>query len=518
MKQTAHDLVFPGVRRGCVLCLLFMLGFPAFRAFLIAETYRIRDIAYDIDGATREYPLSKNLDIDLDRVFATREALEAYVADLQVKLLNQRVLADGSVSVSYGEPDASGVVPADLLITAEDTINIIAVPYPKFSSNDGLELKLKLKDYNFLGSMEELNVDFSYQYDPDPDEGDAETTIGGNVAFEIPFMLFDQEFTWSVDADISAPIGEPVEFTFDTVLDYERELLKNRIDFHAGVSQEVYVNPRDSYDDLYDDDPFYLGNNFYVNTPITIFHHDYYGDFTWTPEISLQNNWAPGGITDDDLKGTSITVSHSAGFGRYDWMENYRRGFDFSLSNGFTYNFVTSEKKVSLDTTVKGYTPILSFLGISARAYVMYAWESDGDLQNDMGAYMRGIIDDRIETDAAFFFNLDIPIKVLDVDFVRTTGVEWTKYISFEMHVSPFFDFGLTHDQYTDRYFSFKDAWYSGGLEMIVYPDKMRSIYGRISLGFDLKELIESKFDFGASAERDGEDIMEIFIGVGLEY
>lgn len=494
----------------------FSAVFPALFLTLSAETYKINRVDYEVDGSTRVYPLSKNLDIDETRIFTTKEEFEAYIADMRVKLMNERVLAEGTIDVSYGTPDTSGQVPVDLFIKVRDTINIIAVPYPKFTSNNGLELKLKLKNYNFMGSMEELNADVVYEYDPNDD--DTPTTLGGNIDFKIPFMLFNQEFSWSVDSEISVPIGEPAEFTFDTVLDYERELIQERLDFHAGISQEVYVYPRDSDEELYKDDPLYFGNNFYINFPVTIYHHDYFGDLLWTPEISLQNNWAPKGITDDDLKGTSITISHSSSFGRYDWLGNYRRGFDFSFKNGWTYNFITFEKKLSVETTLRGYTPILSFLGISGRMFVMYDWESDGDLQKDVGSYMRGIIDSRIDTDAAFFFNLDLPVKILDVDFEYTTGVNWTRYISFEMHVSPFFDFGLTHDQYTDRYFSFKDAWYSSGLEMIIFPKKMRSIYGRISVGFDLKELIASKLDFGASAKRDGGDIMEIFIGVGLEY
>lgn len=508
MKRTHR--FFSGA--GFFLALLFIL--PAG-----AETYRIRDIFYDIDGVTREYPLAKNLEIerDRDRVFPDRTSLESYVRDLEVRLLNQRVLADGSVRAVYGQAEEDGSVPADLYIRAKDTVNIIAVPYPKFDSNDGLNLKLKFKDYNFFGSMNELNLDFEYEYDPN----DAETpnTVGGNASFEIPFLLFGEEFTWSVDFGTSLPIGEPTEVDFTTTLDYERKLIPNRLDIHAGVTQEVYVNPRDDEENLYPDDPLYFGNCLYVNLPVILYRHDYFGNLTWTPEISYTNHWAPGGITDDDLRGMSITFSHTAAYGRYDWVENFRRGFDLEASNGWTYNFTTKEKNITVNATATGYTPLFSFLGLSARGYFMYDWESDGDLQVDMGSYMRGIIDNRIDTDAAFFFNLDLPFRILDVDFLRTTGINWTKYVNFELHISPFFDFGLTHDQYTGRYFSFRDAWYSGGLEMIVYPDVMRSIYARVSAGFDLRELFGNGFDFGAEAEREGGgSIMEIFIGVGLEY
>ncbi len=481
-----------------------------------AEQYRIREIYYEIDGRTREHPLEKNLDIERHRIYNSKEAFETYVKDLEVKLMNQRVLKSGEISVTYGEEDEEGIVPADLYIKAADTFNYVLLPYPKFDSNDGFNLKLKFKDYNFFGSMNELNADIDYEYDP---YDETKHTIGGNVSFEIPFRLFGEEFTWSLDTSVYLPIGEPIDIDFSTTLEYERELIPSRLELHAGIAQEAYVYPRDDYEELYPDDPYYLSNKIYVNLPVTVYTHSYFGDLLWTPELSYTGNWAFGSITDDDLRGIFLTFKHSASFGRYDWIGNYRRGFSLSASNTWTYNPITTEKEIAVTASASGYMPIFSFFGVSTRGYFMYDWESDGDLQVDMGSYMRGIIDERIETDMAFFFNLDLPFKVLDIDFERTTGIGWTKYISLEAYLSPFFDFGLTHDQYTGKYFSFDDAWYSGGVEFIVFPDAIRSVYARLSLGFDLKELFTNGFDFGASAKREGGgSIMEIFIGVGLEY
>ena len=48
----------------------------------------------------------------------------------------------------------------------------------------------------------------------------------------------------------------------------------------------------------------------------------------------------------------------------------------------------------------------------------------------------------------------------------------------------------------------------------------MRSIYFRISLGFDLSELknVKGINKIGGIAVRDDEAISEIFIGIGLHY
>ncbi len=493
----------------------YLFAFFCFLSRLDAEQYKIRNIYYEIDGRTREYPLEKNLDIEKRNIYNSKKDFEAYVKDLEVKLLNQRVLQSGEISVSYGEKDEDGIIPADLLIKASDTFNYVLVPFPKFDSNDGLNLKLKFKDYNFFGSMNTLNADIDYEYDP---YDDTAHTVGGNLSFTIPFKLFEQEFTWSVDTSVYFPIGEPVDIDFSTTLAYERELIPFRLEMNAGITQAAYVYPRDDHEELYSD-PYYLSNTLYINFPLIIYTHSYIGDLTWTPQLAFTGRWAFGSLTDDDLRGASITFSHYASFGRYDWVENYRKGFSLSASNSFSYNPITTKKEIAVAFSAIGYMPIFSFLGVYSRGYFMYDWESDGDLQVDMGSYMRGIIDERIETDMAFFFNIDLPIKILDIDFERTTGVGWTKFINLEAHLSPFFDFGLTHDQYTGRYFSFKDAWYSGGIEVIVFPDKLRSVYARASLGFDLKELFTNGFDFTASAKREGGgSIMEIFIGVGLEY
>lgn len=149
----------------------------------------------------------------------------------------------------------------------------------------------------------------------------------------------------------------------------------------------------------------------------------------------------------------------------------------------------------------------------------MVFFHSFYDTTNDtIAKELRGIENDRIETKSAITFNIDMPIRILRINFLEMTGVSWTKYISFEMHASPFFDMALTHDPKTDRVFNLADGWYAGGLEMIIYPMKMRSIYGRIMAGVDIPEVIKNGGKTSLRADRDGSAIREIFIGIGLQY
>jgi hypothetical protein len=95
-------------------------------------------------------------------------------------------------------------------------------------------------------------------------------------------------------------------------------------------------------------------------------------------------------------------------------------------------------------------------------------------------------------------------------------------YLDFEMQFSPFIDIAFSHiyvpDADVSRTFHYKDGWYAGGIEMLVYPTKMRSLQGRVSFGVDLARTIgflENKLD---TSWREGVSRWELFIGIGLFY
>jgi hypothetical protein len=48
----------------------------------------------------------------------------------------------------------TGGASAVISVYARDSINALAVPFPKYSGSDGLVLAVRYKDFNFLGSME----------------------------------------------------------------------------------------------------------------------------------------------------------------------------------------------------------------------------------------------------------------------------------------------------------------------------------------------------------------------------
>jgi hypothetical protein len=98
----------------------------------------------------------------------------------------------------------------------------------------------------------------------------------------------------------------------------------------------------------------------------------------------------------------------------------------------------------------------------------------------------------------------------------------WFGYVDFELQLSPFIDIAFSHIDVpsadVNRTFSYKDGWYAGGLEMLVYPTKMRSLQGRISFGVDLARtlgFLENRLD---TSWRSKVSRWELFIGIGLHY
>jgi hypothetical protein len=108
---------------------------------------------------------------------------------------------------------------------------------------------------------------------------------------------------------------------------------------------------------------------------------------------------------------------------------------------------------------------------------------------------IRGVVDDRIEGKVGVYWNSDITLKVWTIgDFLEGQG-------------SGVVDVGAIHDFESDFQPS-EDVKVTAGIEAIGFPLFARSLYMRVSLGFDVRAvLIERQF-----SKR------EIFIGFGHHY
>ena len=219
--------------------LLFVL-FICFSIFnIFAEGYKIEKIEYDLSGITRETSLKAKFPVDTYTIFQTKEELENYIQDLQKQLSNNRIFDSASVEITSIEP-GSEYNNVSILIETDDTWNIIALPYPSYDSNSGFKLKLKVKDYNFMGSMETFDITGNYKFDPEKKTNDFD------ISFDIPFpsfkiLSFDSSF--SMDFEVAYTYGDRYpSFDFGQSLGFGKSI-NDYFGINFGVSNTFYIAP-----------------------------------------------------------------------------------------------------------------------------------------------------------------------------------------------------------------------------------------------------------------------------------
>ena len=132
-------------------------------ANLFAATYTIRSYSFNIKGKTTDTALSEFVGAP-GATFGTLEEMEAHIAEKRQQLYNKRIFHE--VGFTYTLEDMGGdVFMADVVIYIDDARTFIILPFPKYDSNYGFELKVKAMDSNFLGTFAtmEANVYLSQE-------------------------------------------------------------------------------------------------------------------------------------------------------------------------------------------------------------------------------------------------------------------------------------------------------------------------------------------------------------------
>lgn len=571
--------------------------------------FQITNVQYDIKGMTKQYPLSRAVPIDTVRIFHSHESLQNYIAQLEQRFKNIRTIASVHIHAEYDESGNADPIPVTLHIAVTDTWNFIAIPYPSFDSNTGFQMKLKMQDFNFVGTLQPLKTDIVYRATENNQH-----IFSSSVNFALPFKAGIFDMLWQSSFEILYAYKTVPKLTIASGLETAYRI-NSRVSLIFGLTPELIINDRsatqavspapnrhppradseknpsdpassstpatretsptpqtpapgtpatpgaspdpgaapftpeqsgfppsqtapdddDHQLDLQDGEPkktktdplgyvyphdrYYFRTTFYVRAPVVVATVKNIGSLVWTPSMHLSGNWAFDGIQANNLKNWTFGWGHSLSFARVNWIENFRRGFSLSLGNTYAYKFYHDKQmRIGFTASATGYYPFINRVGIYGRTQFFYYLFKETSTQ--AGAALRGILNKRIDTDTAFTFNLDIPIRIVSLDFQEITGVAWTRFLNCDIQLTPFLDIAFVHDKKTGRYYHPADGWYAGGLEMIVYPQRMRSIYVRASVGFDLAELknVPGFNKIGGRAKRDGEPISEIFIGIGVHY
>lgn len=526
--------------------------------------YQITAVHYNIKGITKQYPLSRAVPIDKARIFNSLEELQHYITELKQRLKNIRAIQSAEIQEEYGVPTETNLIPVTLTIAISDTWNFIALPYPSFDSNSGFQVKLKMQDFNFAGTLQPLKADITYR-----STTSQQSLFSSSLYFSLPFNAKIFDMLWNTSFEIIYAHKKVPKINIASGLQASYTVNK-RFSVIFGIMPELVINDRDSTGKsskpsenvpkppqsgnqnpptqespstensadsaetermpsedqtpdilgyLYPRDRYYFKTSFYVFTPVVLTEVKHFGALVWSPAMNLFGNWAFDGLQAEQLKHWSFDWSHTLSLSKVNWISNFRKGLSFSLGNTYSYRFYKRKNlDIAFTASITGYYSFFDRVGIYGRMQYFYHLFNASSIQ--AGTALRGILNKRINTDTGFTFNLDIPIRIATVDFQAITGVDWTRYLNCEIQIAPFLDIAFVHDKKTGRYYHPTDGWYAGGVELIVYPQKMRSIYVRASAGFDLSELknVPGMNKISGRAKRDGESITEIFIGIGVHY
>lgn len=513
--------------------------------FAFAEEYKIVSVDYEIDGSTRLYAMETKVPIDLKKKFQSEEELITYIEDIKKQLENTRTFDEVDYSYEIEESDDGETLGVKLLIKTKDSLHFIGTPYPKYKSGDSLSLLLKVKDTNFLGSMETLTADLNFGIELDDDDKAEEYKFGFNADFDTPFKLSAMDAVWGNNLSFSYTIGDSSpEWNYKTGLSlvlpfnkfslvwaFDQSFVRN-FDYKGEWKGEG--DNREYFD--YGDDTYFI-ESFKFSVPITIQEVKNWGKILYTPYTKVTYNWDFDGISKDneDLLGPSMEFGQTISTARINWIENFRNGIDVSITQSFEYNFNDYNFNPGISGEFKAYKTF-GWMGFCTDIYAYAYMNGNGSF----GDRMRGIrpdqyydIDDLENVDpeiaflkpcksaAAIIINMDFPIKICRIywDTIPVIKkIKVAKYFNLEAQISPFIDIALFKNEAMNSTFNPKDGFISGGIEGIIYPLRWKGIQVRGSLGVDLTRKMPKLKGKVNQDWRSSCKSYEISIGIGLHY
>ena len=517
---------------GKVSFVLLLFFYSAFSLYAENDNsvFVISSIDTNIKGITRHFAIIRNGEFKIGEKITGKDKLEKFIADKTQLLSNQRVLNKAEINYVIEEMNQDGEYPVKLFIFTEDTWNIIALPYPKYDSNTGFELILKARDYNFLGTMNPLRLDIGYKHDENN-----KNSLLIELESDTPFTLFG--FDWNVKFNNYFRYRPDVseKYYYKNLTGLSVQVPFKTTTFVFGLDESFFVNDEnaDRYKDKYGDfqSGLYMVSQPYASwkipTGLDVFN---YGELTYKPELSASfSHEFPSWPLAEFRRGPKLSFNHSLGFDKVNWIGNYRSGLDVYFSNSYSYDFyrlTNDQEPLSYYYGIigKGYFIINDYFGISANLQFRHWFYHDPEYYDEGGDALRGILDKSIHTNFMLSLNLDFPVRILQFQPSQWFHTSKLRLFDFDMHLSPIIDMALYNDPESNISFSFKNMLVSGGLEVIVFPAFMRSLYVRISVAWNFIDQINNPGDYYLNPilpivpHLPTGDNREIFVGIGHHY
>ncbi|TVR04533.1 MAG: hypothetical protein EA403_04840 [Spirochaetaceae bacterium] len=385
-----------------------------------------------------------------------------------------------------------------------DSWNIIAVPFLRYTSDDGLSLSIRARDYNFLGTLERVAGDADWESEW-PDGGLFEADrIDVSVRGAVPFEWRGYDWRWDTSLSAAFIDGASNQYawrnrfgiTFPWLLD---------LDWSASFLQDLEVR------DDEDPDPVWFSTGFRLSVEVpTPWQVPGLGSLRYIPAAEVRLPHSPDRLS-DDRRGATAMFDHRLSAGRINWTDNFRFGTRAELINTNAVNlyrvlvddFGLPKSRSIIEGQVVSYGAFLQDgpvpMGVSARAGSFVQLSSFSRGPADISSRIRGIRrtgGDGVRGEFGGYSNVDVYGRMF----------RWERFV--EGHLGLFLDIGAanTFEAGIDP----DDFAFGSGVEVILFPLFARALSLRASLGFDLRAAVEDRE--GGSRRR------EIFIGIDHHY
>ena len=451
-------------------------------------TYVIRSVEYTITGITYPIALENRIGTLEGRTFTTREHLERTINLYRDELNNLRQFQ--SVDLQYRIATEGTKNAVFVKITIVDSNNFIILPYLRYNTSDGLYLSARIRDNNFLGTLERLSLDTSAELQDGINKG----SVNFEPQLTIPFQLADLNWYWRSALELAITFSGDIEGSFDNTVAV-------KIPLHDQVWEASYLQRFDFSSATTASDALLLGSALTFKSKLdTAIDIGFMNPLTYNPLFFVDIDYWFTDIADGTIRPLQFGYNHAISSGRINWKGNLREGLTATIQHNTSFAVYHPEVSVSLAVLLQGHL-MLGIVGLSTRIggeYYIPTSSTDHHLQDDFGTRVRGVHNNSLQGNALFYLNSDFTI----------TGFRNANFI--EGHANLFVDLALGTNV-AEKIDIENDLRLGVGVEALAFFVQARSIIARISVGFDPLISIRTR-------QLIGNGNYEISIGIGHHY
>ncbi|GHU13064.1 hypothetical protein FACS1894161_2600 [Spirochaetia bacterium] len=488
--------------------------------------YYIKNIDVAVEGRTQPSAILRAAGFVIGEEIHGDEALAGYIERKRQTLLNNRALAE--VTITHTIAEENGRYGITLAVSVVDTRNFVILPEPKYSSNAGFEPSLKLRDYNFLGTLMPLKIDFGYSLDDFHLDDSSKGKYALSAETELPFRALELDWKVKLALALAYVADEPLAFEnitgISVDLPFKNTVFTLGFDEGVVIREEYFLFEKKNHE-IFEDISYMYSRPFAcwrIPLPLSVPQG---GELFFTSELSSKINYRLSGNDLGWRQGPVLAFGNEIGVNNINWVEktNFRSGYAAVLAASNEYNTYFNEWNNSVSVLGIAHKQFTSFFAASAR-FRYKTWFNDTEHYHDQdrveaGNMLRGILDRSINADQMLSFNFDFPFSVFK--FMPSTWAhkESLRYFDFEFQISPVIDMAFVKGAMLDSdgvslkelKFNFDDFLVTGGIEVLVFPFAWRSIFLRGSIAWNLRETVSAgKLPSGINRE--------IHIGLGHHF